>query len=349
MKKNFKKYLAILLAVVTVFSTFALASCNSNILGEDTDTEPTKISHGLSMETKSSPFMKLSATGGTRATANGNVLEYVLTATVLPESAENKDVSWSVKWEDPTRLDPVSACVRIFTETNGSNVATVTCYGPFTGNVVITVTTKEGGLTASCICKYVGLPTTMGVDLADVSIVKDTDWNTDIVEVGQTTTYHEISLSNIFGESGADFTPEYDLVLEAHGGIYTKNETYSANGALIDTTRGEVPLQTVDFFDTQQYGFAYFMGNTFIHSVHVGIRDGQLYITGKNYPSAYKYEKTNNGNTVSKIAFDGYIDDKEPYVTVTLIEKVTGITYTFNVRTVGTVSDINLDASEIIF
>ena len=34
---------------------------------------------------------------------------------------------------------------------------------------------------------------------------------------------------------------------------------------------------------------------------------------------------------------------------MTLTEKVTGITYTFNVRTVGTVSDVNLDYSEIIF
>ena len=42
MKKNFKKYLAILLAVVTVLSTFALASCHPNGFGKNTDTEPAK-------------------------------------------------------------------------------------------------------------------------------------------------------------------------------------------------------------------------------------------------------------------------------------------------------------------
>ena len=78
MKKNFKKYLAILLAVVTVLSTFALASCNPNGLGKDTDTEPTKISHGLSMETFSSPFVKLSASTGTRATTNGSAFSFRL-------------------------------------------------------------------------------------------------------------------------------------------------------------------------------------------------------------------------------------------------------------------------------
>ena len=38
-----------------------------------------------------------------------------------------------------------------------------------------------------------------------------------------------------------------------------------------------------------------------------------------------------------------------PYVTVTLTEKTTGITYTFNVRTVGSVSEVILDSNEIIF
>ena len=75
MKKNFKKYLAILLAVVTVLSTFALASCNPNGFGKDTDTEEAKTTPSLSIETKNSPFMSLSAKTVTRATTNGNVLE----------------------------------------------------------------------------------------------------------------------------------------------------------------------------------------------------------------------------------------------------------------------------------
>jgi predicted small secreted protein len=349
MKKNFKKYLAILLAVVTVLSTFALASCNPNGFGKDTDTEPAKTTPSLSIETKNSPFMSLSAKTVTRATTNGNVLEHILTATVLPESAENKDVYWAVKWEDPSRTEIVSSYVMLTTNETGGNVATITCVKPFTGNIVITVTTMEGGFTASCICKYVGLPSEIDVDLSDLSMVTDTDWNTDIAEVGQTTTYHEIALSNIFGAPGADFTPEYDIVLEAHGGIKTKNTTHDASGNLTGTEQGELTLQTMDFFDTAGYYSAYFAGTAIANQIFVGIRDGQLYISGQSYPTAYNTEKKNVDGTVSKAVFDGYIDDMEPYVTVTLTEKVTGITYTFNVRTVGTVSDVNLDYSEIIF
>ena len=351
MKKNFKKYLSILLVAVMAFSTLTLVACNPNGVGKDTDTEAAKISPSLSFETKNSPFVSLSATTSTRATTNGNVLEYVLTATVLPESAENKDVYWSVNWEDTSRQEIVSSYVMALTETNGSNVATVTCYKPFTGNIVITVTTVEGGFTASCIVKYVGLPSEIEVDLSDATIVTDTDWNVDVVEVGgdMSTTYHEISLSNIFGAPGTDFTPEYDIVLEAHGGIYTKNTTYDASGNLTAAEQGELTLQTMDFFDTAGYYSAYFAGTAIVNQVFVGIRDGQLYISGQGYPAAYNTEKKNTDSTVSKAVFDGYIDDMEPYVTVTLTEKVTGITYTFNVRAVGTVSNVNLDASEIIF
>ena len=349
MKKNFKKYLSILLVAVMAFSTLTLVACNPNGLGKDADTEPVKNTPSLSIEAKNSPFMSLSAKTVTRATTNGNVLEHILTATVLPESAENKEVDWTVNWEDTTRTEIVSSYVMLTTNETGGNVATITCVKPFTGNIVITVTTMEGGFTASCICKYVGLPSEIDVDLSDLSMVTDTDWNTDIAEVGQTTTYHEIALSNIFGAPGADFTPEYDIVLEAHGGIKTKNTTHDASGNLIGTEQGELTLQTMDFFDTAGYYSAYFAGTAVANQVFVGIRDGQLYISGQSYPAAYNTEKKNADGTVSKVVFDGYIDDMEPYVTVTLTEKVTGITYTFNVRTVGTVSDVNLDYSEIIF
>ena len=329
MKKNFKKYLAILLAVVTVLSTFALASCNPNGFGKNTDTEEAKTTPSLSIETKNSPFMSLSAKTVTRATTNGNVLEHILTATVLPESAENKEVDWTVNWEDTSR--------------------TVTCLKPFTGNVIIEVITREGGFKAQCVCKYVGIPSTMEVDMSNASIVPDLDLALDMVEIGQVTTYHEINLSNLFGEPGEDFTPEYNIVLEPQGGIYTANTTLDADGNQIASDRSELFLQTMDFMHTAGYCSAYFAGTGVVNYVYVGIRDGQLYIAGQNYPTAYNTEKKNTDGTVAKAVFDGYIDDMEPYVIVTLTEKVTGLTYTFNVRTVGTVNDVNLDSNEIIF
>ncbi len=352
MKKNIKKYLALMLAVVMAFSALTLVACNPNSLGKDTETEASKLSNSLSFETKNSPFLSLSAKTVTRAATDGTVLEHILTATVLPETAENKEVDWTINWEDDTRSENLNEYVRLVSNGDGSNVVTVTCLQPFTGNVVVTVTTREGGFKAQCVCKYVGIPSNVEVDLSDATIVTDTDWNVDIVEISgdNTTSYHTINLSNIFGEPGADFTPEYDVVLEAHGGIKTKNTTHDANGNLTGTEEGEITMQTMDFFDTVGYYSAYYMSDKgAFNTLYVGIRDGQLYLSGLNYPAAFHSEKTNTDGTVSKVVFDGYIDDMEPYVTVTLTEKVTGINYTFNVRTVGTVNNVNLDYSEIIF
>ena len=352
MKKNIKKYLAIILAVVTVFSALTLVACNPNGFGKDTDTEAPKNTPSLSFETKNSPFMSLSAKTVTRATTNGDVLEHILTATVLPESAENKAVDWNIAWEDTANREDVLDFVTITTGGDGSNVATVLCHQPFTGNVVITVTTREGGLTAQCICKYVGIPSEIEVDLSDLSMVTDTDWNVDVAEVAgdNTTTLHAINLSNIFGEPSTGFTPEYDVELTAHGGILTQRTTYDASGNQTATEQVEVDLQTMDFFDTMGYFSAYFMSDKgAFNTLYVGIRDGQLYINGLNYPAAFNAAKSNPDGTSSKAVFTGYADGMEPYVTVTLTENVTGISYTFNVRTIGTVSNVNLDYSEIIF
>ena len=144
------------------------------------------------------------------------------------------------------------------------------------------------------------------------------------------------------------------LVIQKHkkeNNVLISHDTYYRRTPnLTGTEEGEITMQTMDFFDTVGYYSAYYMSDKgAFNTLYVGIRDGQLYLSGLNYPAAFHSEKTNTDGTVSKVVFDGYIDDMEPYVTVTLTEKVTGISYTFNVRTVGTVNHVNLDYSEIIF
>ena len=350
--KNIKKHLSLLMAVVMAISALTLVACNPNRTDSDTDAKDNGASHALVFETQSSPFVSLSATTATRATANGNVLEHVLTATVLPENAENKDVRWSVRWEDASRSENVSAYVKAITTSPYGNVATVTCYKPFTGNIVITVTTVEGGFTAQCICKYVGTPTAMSVDLSDLVMITDTAWDADIVEVSSNkTTYHEISFSNAFGEMETGFTPEYEIYMEAFGGVLTESNTYDAEGNLIGTELVENRLEATHFFASGYYS-AHFPGKYLVNYIHVGIRDGQIYITGHTAPDAISRETANDDGTTTKVAFDSYMDGKEPYARFTVTEKNTGLSYTFNVRTVAAVAPVNdviLDHGEIIF
>ncbi len=350
--KHTRKYLSIFLVAVMIISALSLVACNPQSHDKEGETKIEKFNvTNFSLTPQSTQFISLSASAPMRSATNANVIEHTLTATVLPESAENKQVDWSVAWAQTANTSDVEDYVTVTPQSDGSNVATIACLQPFAGNIIITVTTREGGFTAQCVCKYVGLPSQMVVDLSALSIVTDTDWNVDIVEVAgdKTNSYHAISLSNIFGAPGADFSPEYDIVLEAHGGIKTKNTTYDASGNLASTEQGEITMRTMDFSDAAGNYSAYFAGTAIVNQIFVGIRDGQLYISGQGYPAAYNTEKKNTDSSVSKAVFDGYIDDMEPYVTVTITEKVTGITYTFNVRTVGTVNDVTLDNNEHIF
>ena len=349
--KHTRKYLSIFLVAVMIISALSLVACNpqSNDKDQGIKNENVSISK-FSLAPQSTQFISLSASAPTRSATNANVIEHTLTATVLPESAENKEVDWSVAWAQTAISLNVEDYVTVTPQSDGSNVAIVACHKPFTGNVIITVTTREGGFTAQCVCKYVGLPSAMEVDLSDLSMITDTDWNVDVVEVSGdgSTSYHEINLSNIFGEPGADFTPNYRLHMEPHGGIVTKITTYDADGNVISTEQGELLPQTIDF-QTPWYYSSYFATNSIVNYVHVGFRDGQLYITGHNYPESISWEKKNADGTTTKTEFDGFIDDKEPYIHVTLTEENTGLTYTFNVRAIGTVNNVNLDYNEIIF
>lgn len=84
-------------------------------------------------------------------------------ATVMPQTATNKNVSWSVKWAGENQ-EPVSSYVTVAPETENSTTADITCYAPFEGDIIVTVTTQEGGYTADCIVRYVGLPTEISIE-----------------------------------------------------------------------------------------------------------------------------------------------------------------------------------------
>ncbi|MBO5067621.1 MAG: hypothetical protein II988_04215 [Clostridia bacterium] len=92
-----------------------------------------------------------------------NTATKTIYAQVLPSTAENKNVSWSVKWESENTED-VSNYVTVSPNADNQTYADVTCYAPFDGNIIVTVTTEEGGYTADCIVTFVGVPTEITID-----------------------------------------------------------------------------------------------------------------------------------------------------------------------------------------
>ena len=78
------------------------------------------------------------------------------------------------------------------------------------------------------------------------------------------------------------------------------------------------------------------------------VEDGKLKIEAREDPASFTWT---TGNQLGKATctFDGYTDDKLPYVTVTVTEKNTGLTQTVHVRTVSSVRSVSLSRTRMSF
>ena len=352
--KNKTKFVALLMSVVTILTAVSLASCDPGDLFSDTEAEDTTASEtaeSLHIQPEMSPFITVSVSPMTvSVTNNKTTLKQTLVATIQPATTENKEVDWTVAWADSTGAGDVSDYITVTPESDGSTTATVTCYQPFTGDIVITVITRDGGFTARCLCNYVGKPTSLAIEPTGATTVSDSKWNIRVAEVKSGNIYYfDLLPSNAFGSVGSTFTPDYDISIQAHGGIDTHQKNYDSTGAVIGTVNANVELTVADLMDTQGYCYAYFPKTGGLHTfLTVRIEDGKLKIEAKDDPSSYTYT---TGSQLGKAtcAFSGYTDGKLPFVTVTVTEKNSGLTQTIHVRTASAVQSVSLSRSRMSF
>ena len=207
--KHKTKLLALMLAVVTVFTATALVACTPEDLfyTDETDSE-TEISTSdtLSVEPQSNPYISLSASPVTvSVTEKATTLTQTLTATIIPVTAANKEVDWSVAWADAANTNNLSDYLTVTPKSSGSTTATVACFKPFEGNIIITVTTRDSGFQAQCVVNYVGKPT-------DIVFTSNLTPSTSGYHVATKGSYiFNVSLLNPLGTVGEQFN---DLVVE---------------------------------------------------------------------------------------------------------------------------------------
>ena len=352
--KHKTKLLAMAMAAVMLFTVVSLVSCDPGNLFSDTEVDGTTTPESidpLNIEPEMSPYLTVSVSPMTVSVTNSKTtLKQTLVATIQPATTENKEVDWTVAWADSTGAGDVSDYITVTPESDGSTTATVTCYQPFTGDIVITVITRDGGFTARCLCNYVGKPTSLAIEPTGATTVSDSKWNIRVAEVKSGNIYYfDLLPSNVFGSVGSTFTPDYDISIQAHGGIDTHQKNYDSTGAVIGTVNANVELTVADLMDTQGYCYAYFPKTGGLHVfMDVRIEDGKLKIEAREDPASFTWT---TGNQLGKATctFDGYTDDKLPYVTVTVTEKNTGLTQTVHVRTVSAVRSVSLSRTRMSF
>ncbi len=159
------------------------------------------------------------------AVANELYVEQTVVATVLPQTATNKMVDWSVAWADSSNTSNVTDYVSVTPASDGSTTAYVRCYQAFSGDVIVTVTTRENGYTAEIIVSFVGIPT-------DLTVTGQFVENSDgfyYMGVGDTYTYN-VNLSNIFNTIGEDYQ-DITMTFGGYGSVVLGTyEYYSQSG-----------------------------------------------------------------------------------------------------------------------
>ena len=245
-------------------------------------------------------------------TAADNSVSKTITATVLPATASNKYVDWSVAWGDDTNETDVTQYVTVTPLSNGSTVATVTCKQPFTGNIIVTVTTRENGYQASCVVTYVGMPTDI---VLDTNITQE---NGDyVVGIGVASTFN-VSLTNPFESVGAGFD---DISCEVSGVgnlILGYMEHYNSSGKDVwyDASDETVSLDTIKD-----------------DLISVTYSDGVLTVNSiKSIESYYeRSQRIDSGRTVAYFnKFRSFVDDC--YFQVKITENNSGISKVIDIR-----------------
>lgn len=329
-KVNVNKPLVFGMVIVLLVAilSMTLVACNTN-----TDTDKTAVNsndngqiNDFSAEIVSTEHVKL-AMGEAMAAADGGSVSKTITATVLPATAINKKVDWSVEWGDASNTGAVTDYVTVTADSDGSTNATVTCYQAFAGNIVVTVTTRESGYTASCIVTFVGVPTDIAVSgsVSPYGAIATYD-----LGIGQTYTF-TVAPTNAFNS-----------VSSTYNNIAC---TLSGNGSLV-----------VGYYDT-----AFGWSDSSIHNVTVdSVKDkfisaeyanGQLTITTKKSMESYyaSVKRADGGRTsIYTDKFKEYADDC--YFTIVLHEQTSNIRKEIHIRFDGAVvTGVSASVPEMVF
>lgn len=322
---------AILAVVLVAILSVTLVACGATNSPETSSeiTENQSPLNDFTAEIHNTEFVKLAMSAATTS-ATTNSISKTLTATVNPATASNKLVDWSVEWGDESNEADVSEYVTVTPSGVGSTVATVTCYKPFTGNIIITVTTRQNGYQASCIVSYQGAPTDIVIN---TSIAQE---NGDyVVGIGVDSQF-DVALTNPLGEVGSQFN---NITCEVNGVgslVVGYMERYNSSG---NTNWYDASDETITLDSIKDA------------LISVSYANGKLTVTSKKSIESY-YEKTSrldSGRTTAyHNKFRSFVDDC--YFQVTIRENTSGISKVIDVRfSDEVVTGVSVNTPEMVF
>lgn len=279
--------------------------------------------------------VSLSMNAAAVTAANGSVSK-TLTAYVYPEDAKNKAVDWTIEWLDTEETRDISDYLTLVPDSDGSATAQLTCLQTFDGEALVTVTSREGAFFDTCRVLFVGNPSSVNVS-CDALSLKSGSFGT-YYEIGAGNSYtFDITPDNVFGTVGAECN--YTFEVKGHGSFKTQTQYYyTVNDG---KTWEEGTEQTVNIADVTTV--SKYEPSVFDWSVS----GNKLTVNVNCTLESYYTSSVRNGNMITyENKFREYTDDNW-YYEVIVTETNSGVSTSFKVRPVKTVTNVVL-ADDIV-
>ena len=304
-------------------------------------------------------FAQVSEPSSSATVTSDESVDVRIQAYVTPDDAVNKEVDFSVAWGNaPTHgSEDVTDYLTVTPDSDGSTMATVSCKKAFGDDtIIITVTTREGGYTATCTVTFTGIAS--GIEItSSTATKKSTSERGEYYELGTSKTYtFNIGLTNAFDDVASDLTVteiggEGNMYFGSRysndGGYYNYEDVYQKNiGELADK----------------------FITSATISGTTLTIKTGSSVL--ENYYSEYAYDEWDYyyAKDAFLVELDDYWNIKGPsdtfyndnskynaqnigscYFYVTVKDNVSGLSETVRLWLVSSVSGVSLSETELEF
>lgn len=305
------------------------------------------------------PLAQFGEPSGTTVTSPQSV-DVRIEAYVYPESAANKAVDFSVAWGNaPTHgSEQVSNYLTVTPDSDGSTTATVSCKKSFGDDtIIITVTTREGGYTATCTVSFTGIAS--GIEItSSTATKKSTSERGEYYELGTSKTYtFNIGLTNAFNDAVGNLSV---TEIGGEGNMYFGNGSYN-DGGYINFT--DMVQKSIGEFADDFITSATISGNT------LTVKTGSKIL--ENYYSSYgpdeyfitdiyydRYVVEMNDDWSIKDSSDTFRNQNAKsnaqnigscYFYVTVKDSISGLTETVRLWLVSSVSGVSLSQTELEF
>lgn len=278
-----------------------------------------------------------------------------LTATVKPDDAPDKRVDWYVEWGATASRasQDVNAYLTVTPNSDGSNVAIVTCLQSFEGDgIIIMVRTRVGNYSASCFVTYVGRPSSMTLNTSGYSTSTDNGWNKAIYALDSHNTYtFPIVMDNAIHQVGSSFH-DYSISVSAYGSINAM-KTMGDSGSSTPTSTTTVTENYV--VEQNPDDWRVFLTVQGVQSSGNGLCKAYITIDGDNLkvqlgdPTSAFFYQTGSRAGWLKEEFSSHTNGKIPYFEITVTENNSGLSKKICILAKSSVSSVTLNMTDMSF